>query len=121
MLKKILKPIIIIAVIILIAAFGYKYIINMLGSFITSDDINQTIEKFEEIKEESKNYDHPLLSDEQEKILDTIGIDSSIIPTEITPEMQKCFIEKLGAERVNEILEGDTPGIMEIFKAKSCI
>lgn len=34
------------------------------------------------------NYDHPLLSDEQEKQLIEAGIDPAKIPTEITPELK---------------------------------
>ncbi len=64
---------------------------------------------------------HPLLNEEQEKLLETIGIDVGSLPTEVTPEMEKCFIETLGAERVKEIMEGASPGPMDLFKAKGCL
>ena len=64
---------------------------------------------------------HPLLSEEQEKLLETIGVDVESLPTEITPEMEKCFTETLGEERVKEIIEGAAPSPIDIFKAKKCL
>jgi len=64
---------------------------------------------------------HPLLNEEQEKLLETIGVDVENLPTKVTPEMEKCFIETLGAERVKEIMEGASPGPIDFFKAKGCL
>jgi len=64
---------------------------------------------------------HPLLNEEQEKLLETIGVDVGNLPTKITPEMEKCFTETLGAERVKEIMEGASPGPIDFLKAKGCL
>lgn len=64
---------------------------------------------------------HPLLNEDQENTLENYGVDISKLPTSISPEMEKCFIEKLGQERADEIIGGDSPGAMEILKARSCL
>jgi len=64
---------------------------------------------------------NPLLSSEQEVMLESVGVDTSKLPSEITPEMQKCFIEKLGQERANEIVGGSSPTAGEIISANSCL
>ena len=63
---------------------------------------------------------NPALNPAQEAALRTVGIDPSALPTSVTPEMKECFIEKLGAERVNEIVAGETPTAIEIFQTKDC-
>jgi hypothetical protein len=51
--------------------------------------------------------------------VENFGIDpNSII---ITPQMEDCFMEKLGSERVNEIIGGATPSAMDLLKANSCL
>jgi DNA-directed RNA polymerase subunit H (RpoH/RPB5) len=64
---------------------------------------------------------HPLLSESQEKTLETFGIDPADLPTEITPEQEACFEDKLGTARVVEIKAGDSPTAAEYFKARDCI
>jgi hypothetical protein len=64
---------------------------------------------------------NPVLNATQERALEVVGIDPAKVPTSITPEQEACFTEKLGAERVAEIKAGDTPGAVEILKAKECI
>ncbi|MEK7167638.1 MAG: hypothetical protein AAB791_01400 [Patescibacteria group bacterium] len=64
---------------------------------------------------------HPLLSESQEAMLEKVGIDPAKLPTEITPEMQTCFVDKLGQERVDEIIKGAAPGALDFFKAQSCL
>jgi hypothetical protein len=63
----------------------------------------------------------PFLTEEQEKMLETFGIDASTLTSEMTPEMQECFIEKLGEQRVMEIIGGATPNAIDLFKAGSCL
>ena len=46
---------------------------------------------------------HPLLSSNQEKILEIFGIDPANLPSEISPEQEKCFEDAIGAERVAEL------------------
>ncbi len=67
------------------------------------------------------NDKHPLLNESQEKLLEIIGVDVENLPTEITPEMEACFTETLGAERVKEIMEGDSPNPFDLFRAKGCL
>ena len=71
--------------------------------------------------ESTKESDHPLLSDKQEEMLEDLGVDVSTLPASISPEMEACAIDKLGKERVQEIMDGDMPGPLEIFKARSCL
>jgi hypothetical protein len=70
--------------------------------------------------EQTSTYDHPYLNTEQEALLESVGIDTSKIPTSITAEQQDCAISILGEERVNEIINGSLPSIIEIFQVKSC-
>jgi hypothetical protein len=69
---------------------------------------------------ENVEFDHPLLSDSQEKLVERFGYDVSQIPTEISPEVQACAVEKLGAERVADILNGNNPTIRDWLKVKNC-
>ena len=64
---------------------------------------------------------HPLLNENQEIMLEDMGVDVSQLPTKITPGIQTCFIEKLGSERAQELVDGATPGVMDILKARECI
>ncbi len=70
---------------------------------------------------ETKKDKHPLLNTEQEEQLDNAGIDVESLPQTVSPETEKCFIEKLGEDRVKEIKAGDSPTTMEIFKARDCL
>lgn len=64
---------------------------------------------------------HPLMSPAQERALESFGIDPASVPSEISPEQEACFVEKLGQERVDEIKGGDTPTANDYFQAKSCV
>jgi len=64
---------------------------------------------------------HPLLDAEQEKTLQTFGIDPATLPTTITPEMEGCAVEKLGQARVDQIKAGAEPSFTDYLKAGSCI
>ena len=64
---------------------------------------------------------HPSLNESQEAALERMGINPANIPSEITPEQEACFEEKLGTERVNEIKAGDSPNSTDYFKARDCI
>jgi len=61
------------------------------------------------------------LSPEQKKLLESAGIDPAMAPTGITKEMEECFVEKLGVDRVKEIESGELPGVLDIIKAGSCL
>lgn len=64
---------------------------------------------------------HPYLDATQEKQLEAIGIDPAKLPTEITPAMIKCFEDKLGSSRTQEIIGGAEPTPFEALKASSCL
>ena len=68
-----------------------------------------------------EEVDNPLLNDQQEKALEKIGVDVSKLPTVISEAMSECFVEKLGAERAEELVNGATPRPLDIFKAKDCL
>jgi len=63
---------------------------------------------------------NPLLTEQQEAQLETLGIDPASLPSKITPAMKTCFIEKLGQERADQIIKGSAPTPMDFFKAQSC-
>lgn len=63
----------------------------------------------------------PALSDGQEKMLETVGIDPASVPSQITEDQEACFVEILGEARVQEIKDGDTPTVAEFFKARACL
>ena len=86
-----------------------------LGEYASSDN---PASPNTELTNTDKN---PLLNESQEIMLENLGIDVSKLPTEITPAMQACFMEKLGQERAIEIVNGSTPGTLEIMKVSSCL
>ena len=95
-----------------------------LKSFVSTDQSlfsvtkNLIINKEPVVSEIDKN---PLLNQEQEAKLESIGIDPASLPSEITPEMGACLTEKLGAERAKEIINGSSPTASEIISANSCL
>jgi len=109
--------IIFLLLIILVVCFFVFDPLNLKPLLFTK---NITLSPTEESTEES-NDKHPFLTESQEKILETFGVDVSTLPNELTPEMEECFIEKLGEQRVNEIIGGATPNPLDFFKAKSCL
>jgi hypothetical protein len=68
-----------------------------------------------------EHFDHPLLSDTQEAMLDKAGIAVEELPSTISPAMEACFRDSLGDTRVNEIMQGVSPGPLDLFKAKGCL
>src|SRR3989344_8664697 len=65
---------------------------------------------------ELSNFDHPLLSESQENLLEGFGIDVSALPTEITEEQKDCAVQALGASRVKEIMSGSSPTVSDYLK-----
>lgn len=57
----------------------------------------------------------------QRQVLKTLGIDESALPATLTPELEACFVTKIGADRVNAIKTGDTPSLVEGMKAMACL
>lgn len=73
---------------------------------------------------ESENFvadKNPIIPDEQERALESVGVDPASLPSEITPEQMSCFEGILGKERVAEIKAGSSPTPAEFFQARSCL
>ena len=63
---------------------------------------------------------NPLLIEDQEAQLESLGVDPAKLPSKITPAMQSCFVEKLGQERASQIVSGSAPTPADFLKAQSC-
>lgn len=61
------------------------------------------------------------LTPAQRQVLRTLGIDESALPTTLTPELEACFVGKIGTDRVEAIKGGDTPSLIEGMKAMACL
>ncbi len=117
--SKVIKILLIIVIVLLLAIIGtgfylylnFKPLIDKFGSD-EQTNINSTGENIDK---------HPYLTDEQEKTLETVGIDPAKLPTEITPQMEECLSQKLGDDRIKEIEQGAEPGMMDLIKAKDCL
>ena len=147
-MKKIIKALIttillLILAIIVIAVFNpynlrNKIISSALNYYLSSQVDNyeplkeQATNSFNEVNEKAGEYvnnavetvvekKNSLLNEAQEKTLEDLGVDVSKLPSEISPEMQACFVEKLGQERSDAIVKGDSPTAMEVFKARTCL
>lgn len=59
------------------------------------------------------------ISDSQQKVLETVGVDVDTFV--ITPAMQNCAVEKLGAKRMVELIAGAAPTALETAKLLPCI
>ena len=73
---------------------------------------------FESTAPEDKNS---LLSEKQEKALESFGIDPASLPSEITPEQESCLEDAVGEQRADEIRAGDSPTLTEVIKAGGCL
>jgi len=99
-----------------------KLIANAINSYLSKQiDGYTVIPEEDRVPYEASNYNNPLIPDAQEKALYDMGVDVASLPTEITPEMASCFVDKLGETRANEIVNGATPSAIDFFKAKSCL
>jgi len=61
------------------------------------------------------------LTQGQKNALQLIGIDPTVLPKQLTPEMEKCFVNEFGQARVDEIKAGDTPTPLEVLTGKNCL
>ena len=95
--------------------YGIKSIVSYEKEDLSTSENNNANNLNES---EDKN---PALSAEQEAQLEGIGIDPAQVPSEISPEMEDCFIQKLGEERVREIEAGASPTTLELIKAEPCL
>jgi hypothetical protein len=111
----ILLVIVILILLLFMAAFGWFWFADPLGlrtAIFNPPEIEET--------EIIENYDHPLLSESQEQMLESIGINPQVVPTEITPAMEDCARDALGNERVDQIIQGAAPNAVDLLKAQSC-
>lgn len=109
----------VIFLIILIYLFFFSPI--KVGSIFGIGNSATTTEEVGDSSSSSSTDKNPLLTPTQEKTLETFGVDPSKLPTSITPEMEACFVAKLGSSRVNEIKAGSSPTAADFFAARSCI
>jgi hypothetical protein len=97
---------------------GYVYATNMFGiKTLFMSDANLS----DKTNAEQSLDRNPLIPESQEKALQAIGVDPAKLPTKITPEMNACFEQKLGATRTLEIKNGSTPTATEFIKVQSCL
>ncbi len=86
----------------------------------TSNDIPQVSpDTPERVSEEVVEADW--LTPGQRQMLATLGVDESALPKTLTPELEACFIGKIGQERFDAIKAGDTPTLIEGMKAVTCL
>lgn len=122
MIIKIIKSILLILgvlALLVIAIIIYIAVKKPFGMDVTN--IPSTITNITSQKKLESTYDHPLLSESQEVMLESLGVDTENLPTQITQEMQDCAVDALGQERVNAIIGGAAPTVSDILKAKNCL
>ena len=110
----------------ILASFGviFLIIILLIGIFIIVKPYGVDIIKIIPIvldENPKSSYDHPFLTNQQELLLESVGIDPKNIPTEITPALHDCAILILGEKRMKEIASENNPTISELLKLKSCL
>lgn len=114
---------------ILIALGGiFLYIFGQGDATTTMQETMNTVTGGEESTDEPANQaasapadSNSMLNASQEAALETFGIDPASLPSTISHEQEACFIEAIGAARVEEIKAGDTPTATEIFKGRGCL
>lgn len=62
-----------------------------------------------------------LLTQEQIEGLKQLGVDTFIIPTSISPDLEACLISKLGAARTDEVKQGSLITAIDLYQAQSCL
>lgn len=114
--------------IILIFIFNPRNIRNQIigvaiNSYLTTHlDNYHPLDTSTPITQREDNSDkHPILNAQQEATLESFGVDVSSLPTSVSPDMQACFVAKLGQQRVDQIIAGATPNAIDLFKAKDCL
>lgn len=93
---------------------------SLPNSDVTIQAIIKTTTKSDETQVDNVDK-NPLLNEEQEATLESLGVDPADLPTKITPAMETCFESELGSERVAEINQGSTPTLTEFLKVRSCL
>lgn len=98
--------------------------VDALNSVVT--EANTLVEEKEIVKKLSEKIPEQgialsslKLSDAQEKILSAANIDVNTFT--ITPAMLMCAGEKIGAERVAALSQGESPTLIELTKLVPCL
>lgn len=120
---KILKKIFIVlgvifAIILILLVIAISYILVTKPFDVDITKVPGALMGTSEVTESS--YDHPALTTEQEIFLERVGVDTTQLSTSISAEQEKCAVEKLGQQRVDEIKSGSELGATDYFKARSC-
>lgn len=71
--------------------------------------------------EEKTPSSNPLLTPEQDAALQNLGVDTSALPTSISPEQMTCAVAALGDTRVQELIAGAQLTLTDVYKAKGCL
>lgn len=100
-----------------------RILANIINSYL-SNNINGYAPASSDLVSEDSGVvadKNTLLSADQEKALENIGVNVESLPQELTPAMQACFVQKLGENRTKEIVSGSAPSAVDFFKAKDCL
>lgn len=100
-----------------------KLIGSVVNSYLSNTNNNNTLSTEDANTSASVEVAdrNPLLNEEQAKALEKLGVDVSRLPSSVSPAMEACFVEKLGKERTQEIVAGDSPTAMEVLKSRNCL
>ncbi len=113
-----------ILILFLIFIGGLSYAVYKLWPLLAASGsipfVNQSQESLTSSQDQSADK-NPLLNDDQEKVLESLGVDPASLPQEITPALEQCLIEKVGAERAAQIKAGSAPTVADFFKARDCL
>ena len=61
------------------------------------------------------------ITEGQKNALQLVGIDPAVLPKNLTPEQEQCFVSNFGQARVNAIKAGALPTPMEVLTGKNCL
>ncbi|MFM2339677.1 MAG: hypothetical protein RLZZ360_313 [Candidatus Parcubacteria bacterium] len=97
--------------------------IDFSGSLVPDSPVTDTVSSNEESSDPTPaaSLTADWLSPEQRRLLSKLGIDEAKLPKTLTPELEACFIETIGKDRVAAIKAGDAPTVVEGMKAMTCL
>ena len=120
---------ILLALSLVISVASYLWVISQLPPVNPVPEENSTPDKTEStpiekaastaIPPEGVPLRNLPLGDTQKSTLETLGVDIETFI--ISPAMQTCATEKLGTERMSEIIAGDDPGVIETTRLLPCL
>jgi hypothetical protein len=84
---------------------------------VSDDPATTSVDTTEETTQENTNT--LPINESQRKAAEAVGVDVDSI--EITPAMLECAEGKLSAERIKEIVAGDSPGVLETLTLLPCL